>query len=34
MGTWTEMGAEIIHKRREGLGEFLRGFQGGITHVY
>jgi len=28
------MGAELIHKRGEGLGESVRGVQGGITHVY
>jgi len=33
-GTWIEMGVELIHKRGEVLKEFLRGFQGGITHVY
>jgi hypothetical protein len=33
-GTWTEMGDELIHKRGEGLREWPRGVQGGITHVY
>jgi hypothetical protein len=23
-GTWVEMGDELIHKRGEGLGEFIR----------
>jgi hypothetical protein len=38
-GTWTEMGDESIHKRREGLGECLRGSKGGLpvsinyTHI-
>jgi hypothetical protein len=28
-GTWTEMGIELINKRGEGLGEFLReGYKG------
>jgi hypothetical protein len=33
-GTWIEMGDELIHKRGEGIREWIIGIQGGITHVY
>jgi hypothetical protein len=32
--TWIEMGDELIYNKGEGLGEWPRGFQGGITNVY
>jgi hypothetical protein len=33
-GTWPEKGDELIHKGDDILGEWSRGVQGVITHVY